>query len=66
MVDPAVLLHFLKCFKIKLSPLIKGSNLLYKDMIYSRNKEHHLLLQKRVLLELHFLKCQEEHFQINE
>ena len=52
MVDHAVPLHFLKCLKFELSPLIKGSNLLYKDRIYSRNKEQHLLLV------LHFLKFQ--------
>ena len=65
MVDPTVLLHFLKCFKFELSPVIKGSNLLYKGRIYSRNKEHHLFLQTRVLLGLHFLKYQEEHFQVS-
>ena len=57
MVDLAVPLHFLKCLKFELSPLIKGSNLLYKDRIYSRNKEQHLLLV------LHFLKFQISNFQ---
>ena len=40
MVDLTVPLHILNCFKFEQSPLIKDSNLLYRDRIYSKNKEH--------------------------
>ena len=41
-------------FKLKKSPLIKGSNLLHKDRTYSTNKEQVLALQ--------FLENESAHF----
>ena len=42
MVDTIVPARYLNCFKFEYPPLIKDSNLLYIDRIYSRNKVHDL------------------------
>ena len=55
MVDSTVSLHLLNRFKSELSTLIKDSNLLHREWIYSKNKEHYLLQQKGLLL-THSLK----------
>ena len=59
MVGPTVLLFF----KLKQSPLIKDSNILYKDKTHAANKEQPLLKQKRSLLTPYFLENQSAHFQ---
>ena len=43
MVDPIVPARYLNCFKFEYPLLIKDSNLLCRDRIYSRNKVHDLL-----------------------
>ena len=37
MVDPTVPARYLNCFKFEYPPLIKDSNLLYRNKIYSGN-----------------------------